>query len=61
MLTFIPRILLRRLKKKEGVERKWLFKKFLGDPKCLFSKKSTKTLSNDLKGTFYSVYFLPIS
>ena len=29
--------------------------------KMLISEKSTKTQSNDLKGTFYRVYFLPIS
>jgi hypothetical protein len=50
--TFIPRILLQRLRKKEGAERKSHFGKSLRDPKCKFSKKFSETLSNGLKGTF---------
>ncbi len=42
--TFIPRILLRRLRKKEGAERKSHFGKFLRGQKCKFSKKIAETL-----------------
>jgi len=42
--NFIPRILLRRLRKKEGAERKSHFEKSLQDPKCQFLKKFAETL-----------------
>ncbi len=42
--TFIPRILLRRLRKKEGAERKSHFGKFLRDQKCKFLKNFDETL-----------------